>query len=81
MLIPYGTDAPISHFPWMTLVLIIGNVLTFSMTQMGSVNDGWVLTYGHGLHPLELGDLQFFAFGDDACCWQYVFSVGLWHRG
>ncbi len=32
MLIPYGTDAPVNHFPWSTIALIVVNVLLFGAT-------------------------------------------------
>lgn len=53
MIVPYSTDAPIYHFPWMTIVLIVANTVCFALTGGGVHNDGWVLTYGRGLHPVE----------------------------
>lgn len=32
LLVPLNTDAPIYHFPWATIGLIIANVLMFGMT-------------------------------------------------
>ena len=63
MLIPYSTDAPIYHFPWMTIVLIVANAIAFAITGMGSHNVGWILTYGRGLHPLEWVAYNFLHFG------------------
>lgn len=63
MIIPYSTDAPIYHFPWMTIALIVINCLTFALTGMGANNDGWLLQYGNGLHPLEWVAYNFLHFG------------------
>ena len=43
IVIPLNTDAPIYHWPWMTLVLIGANVATFFLTGRGSESDGWLL--------------------------------------
>ena len=53
MIIPYSTDAPIHHFPYMTIVLIVINCITFAITGMGYNDEGWLLQYGNGLQPLE----------------------------
>lgn len=63
MLIAYGTDAPIYHFPWMTLVLMVVNAICFAVTGMGMNSEGWLLTYGHGLHPTEWLAYNFLHFG------------------
>ena len=63
MIIPYSTDAPIYHFPWMTIALIVVNCLTFAITGMGHNNEGWLLQYGNGLHPLEWVAYNFLHFG------------------
>ncbi len=63
MILPYSTDAPIYHFPWMTIALIVVNCLTFALTGMGYNNDGWLLQYGNGLHPLEWVAYNFLHFG------------------
>ncbi|WP_010585453.1 rhomboid family intramembrane serine protease [Schlesneria paludicola] len=63
MIIPYSTDAPIYHFPWMTIVLIVVNGVTFAITAMGFQSQGWLLTYGNGLHPLEWVAYNFLHFG------------------
>src|SRR5262245_59010393 len=63
MIIPYSTDAPIYYFPWMTIVLIVVNFITFGLTMMGLHNDGWLLQYGNGLHPVEWLAYNFLHFG------------------
>ena len=35
MIIPYGTDAPIYHFPWATIGLIAGNCVVFGSIVIG----------------------------------------------
>ncbi len=63
MIIPYSTDAPIYYFPWMTITLIVVNCVTFALTGMGMHNEGWLLQYGNGLHPLEWVAYSFLHFG------------------
>ena len=55
MIIPWGTDAPIYHWPWMTIVLIATNVLVFCgiMSLPEESVTPWLLAYGDGLHPLQ----------------------------
>ena len=63
MLLPYSTDAPIYYFPWMTIVLIVVNCITFAITRMGLQDEGWLLQYGNGLHPVEWLAYNFLHFG------------------
>jgi membrane associated rhomboid family serine protease len=54
VLIPYNTDAPIYHFPFVTIGLIVANCIVFALT----VSDPepmaeWVLVVGDGLHPFQ----------------------------
>jgi membrane associated rhomboid family serine protease len=63
IIIPYGTDAPVYHFPWATIVLIVANGLSFFLTGYGYLNDGWLLQYANGLHPLEWVAYNFLHFG------------------
>ena len=63
MFLPYSTDAPIYYFPWMTIVLIVANGTTFAITMMGLQSDGWLLTYGDGLHPVQWVAYNFLHFG------------------
>ncbi|MGC1274297.1 MAG: rhomboid family intramembrane serine protease [Planctomycetaceae bacterium] len=62
VLLPINTDAPIYHFPWVTLSLIGANIVTF-IAQVSAVMDAglgksiwvdeWILSFGDGLHPLQ----------------------------
>lgn len=63
MILPYSTDAPIYYFPWMTILLIVVNGITFALTGMGWHSDGWLLQYGNGLHPTEWLAYSFLHFG------------------
>jgi membrane associated rhomboid family serine protease len=51
---PYGTDAPIYHWPIVTVAMIVVNVLVFCalLTQPELVTS-LVLTHGDGLHPVQ----------------------------
>lgn len=60
MIIPIGTDAPLYHWPWMTLVLVGLNVVSFLATGFGRDYDGWMLSYGNGIHPIEWLAYSFF---------------------
>lgn len=55
MLIPYSTDAPIYHWPYATVGLIIANTMAFYAAHLGPPGsvDAWVLAYGNGLHPVQ----------------------------
>lgn len=78
IVIPLNTDAPIYHWPWMTLVLIATNVVTFFLTGGGHEADGWLLQFGHGLHPIEWVAYNFLHFG-----WMHLIGnmVFLWGFG
>jgi membrane associated rhomboid family serine protease len=55
MFIPWGTDAPIYHWPWMTVVLIVTNFLVFFgvMNLPEETVTPLLLAHGQGLHPLQ----------------------------
>lgn len=55
MLFPYSTDAPVYHWPYATVGLIVANVMAFFAAHLGPPGsvDAWVLTYGDGLHPVQ----------------------------
>jgi len=67
-LIPIKTDAPIYHWPWMTLLLIVVNLMAFVITAGGDtsrefVQNYWLLQYGNGLHPIQWLTSNFLHFG------------------
>jgi membrane associated rhomboid family serine protease len=52
---PYATDAPVYHFPFATIGLIVANVMTLGALIAGATDDiePLLLVYGDGLHPLQ----------------------------
>lgn len=55
LLFPYRTDAPIYYFPYVTIGLIVTNVVSF-LALLGSSGSGvseYILEYGEGLKPLQ----------------------------
>ena len=78
MLIPYGTDAPIYYRPFGTIGVMVANVVTFIITAGGVENEGWLLTFGNGLHPSEWMASAFLHFG----IWHLIGNlVFLWTFG
>lgn len=55
MFIPYGTDAPIYHFPFATIGVIVCNIAIFAACPIGGPEAiaPWILAFGDGLHPLQ----------------------------
>lgn len=58
MLIPLNTDAPIYHFPFACIAMIVVNCFTFLATGWGSMENvdqwsPWALAHGDGLHPVQ----------------------------
>lgn len=56
MLIPINTDAPLYHFPYATIGLIVANVVCFAATGFAMnerLLEPWLLEYGNGINPLE----------------------------
>ena len=56
MMIPLSTDAPVYHYPFVSIVLIVVNVVAFLITGWGSDFDAlmtWGLVHGEGLHPIQ----------------------------
>ena len=53
--IPINTDAPLYHFPYATIGLIVANVVCFAATGFADdrLLEPWLLQYGEGLNPLE----------------------------
>lgn len=52
MFVPYGTDAPIYHWPVMTVILIVVNAALLPFSD-GLTEAGYALILGDGLHPLQ----------------------------
>jgi membrane associated rhomboid family serine protease len=54
MFIPFGTDAPIYHWPRATVGLITINVLAYAAARADwDAATPWMLEYGKGLHPVQ----------------------------
>jgi membrane associated rhomboid family serine protease len=55
MIIPWGTDAPIYHWPKATVGLIVANVAAFAATVTLPPEEfvGWTLVRGERLHPIQ----------------------------
>ncbi|MEQ8835286.1 MAG: rhomboid family intramembrane serine protease, partial [Lacipirellulaceae bacterium] len=55
MIFPYSVDAPLYHLPFATVGLIVANVVLFLCAAFGPiyVDDGWLLEYGTGVHPVQ----------------------------
>jgi membrane associated rhomboid family serine protease len=54
-MIPFSCDALLFHLPIATGVLIAINIMTFFGAMSGSIDveNGWLLEYGTGLHPVQ----------------------------
>jgi membrane associated rhomboid family serine protease len=52
MIIPWGTDAPLYHRPFVTMSLIVINVLAFLVIPTEAYT-GYMLVIGDGVHPLQ----------------------------
>ena len=62
MFIPVGTDAPIYHFPFATILLAVANVAAHvafgqldpdDMFGPSALKQDWSLWFGEGIHPLQ----------------------------
>ena len=55
MIIPWKTDAPIYHWPFATVGLIVANLVAFVGLEAAGPEsiEHWSLSYGQGLHPLQ----------------------------
>ncbi len=52
--IPYGTDAPIYHWPITTVLMIAVNIIVFCLELAYPEQVGpFILTFGNGLHPAQ----------------------------
>lgn len=62
MFIPVGTDAPIYHRPFVTIGLIVANILLHLASYHGHMQ-GWLLQLGTGLHPVQWWTSAFYHYG------------------
>ena len=53
MLIPWNTDAPIYHFPFVTIGLIAINTVAFFAATQSEDPEQWMLAFGEGLQPYQ----------------------------
>ncbi len=63
MFLPIGTDAPIYYRPFVTSAIIVANIVAFVKTGGGEMAEGWLLSFGRGLHPGEWLASAFLHFG------------------
>ena len=68
MLIPLNTDAPIYHFPFACIGMIVVNCFAFLATGWGTMENVeqwslWALSYGDGLHPVQWVTSNFIHMG------------------
>lgn len=64
-LIPVDSDAPMYHYPLVTVGLIATNIVTFVATDWGTgpLADEWVLAFGPGYEPLQWLTYSFVHYG------------------
>lgn len=53
MFIPWNTDAPIYHFPYATIGLIVASTVVFGAELAAEDPEPWMLAFGDGLHPVQ----------------------------
>ncbi len=83
MIFPYQTDAPIYHWPFATVGLIVVNALVFGV-ELGAEPEQiepWILQWGEGLHPLQWVTSNFLhagfghLIGNMLCLWGFGLVV------
>lgn len=65
-MIPTGTDAPLYYRPYVTVGLIVANVVAFVLAGASSTATGWdgfYLAYGEGWQPVQWLTYNFVHFG------------------
>lgn len=64
-LVPVNSDAPMYHYPLMTVGLIATNIVTFVATDwgFGPLARDWILAFGPGYEPLQWLMYNFVHFG------------------
>src|SRR5258708_6964987 len=53
MIIPWNTDAPIYHFPFATVGLLVVNTAAFVAAVNHEDPEQWMLAFGEGLQPMQ----------------------------
>lgn len=53
MIIPWNTDAPLYHFPFATIALIVVNTAAFLAALASDNPEQWMLAFGEGLQPQQ----------------------------
>lgn len=81
MLIPLNTDAPIYHFPFACIAMIVVNCVAFLTTGWGMMENvdqwsPWALAYGDGLHPAQWVTSNFIHMGPAHLIGNMVFLWG-----
>lgn len=81
MLIPLNTDAPIYHFPFACIAMIVVNFFAFLATGWGMMENvdqwsPWALAYGDGLHPVQWITSNFIHMGPAHLIGNMVFLWG-----
>ncbi len=83
MFFPYQTDAPIYHWPFATVGLIVVNALVFSAVLGAEPEqvEPWILQWGEGLHPVQWVTSNFLhagfmhLLGNMFCLWGFGLVV------
>jgi membrane associated rhomboid family serine protease len=81
MLIPLNTDAPIYHFPFACIAMVVVNCVAFLVTGWGLMENvsqwsPWALAYGDGLHPVQWITSNFIHMGPAHLIGNMVFLWG-----
>jgi membrane associated rhomboid family serine protease len=65
MIVPWGTDAPVYHYPFATIGIIALNTAVFLATLgVGRENvEPWMLELGNGIHPIQWVTSEFIHAG------------------
>jgi membrane associated rhomboid family serine protease len=79
-LVPVNSDAPMYHYPLMTVGLIATNIVTFVATEwgFGPLAKEWILEFGPGYEPSQWLTYSFVHFGPMHLLFNMVF---LWAFG
>lgn len=82
MFFPYGTDAPIYHWPIVTVAMIVANIAVFCILLAHPESaESFVLEHGNGLHPVQWVTSNFVhggflhLIGNMLCLWSFGLVV------